>query len=167
MVGLDQATKAWIVAAIGPGSGERELALVGSTLRFVYVENRGAAFGLWQGQGLTLTLLAVAVLIGLVWYVARAEERTGWLTAGLGLIAGGALGNLADRIRLGYVVDFVAVGWWPRFNLADCAITLGVVCLLLHALHGTGQAEGANLVEKPVSSGTRAPARPGRSVAER
>lgn len=131
---LDQLSKAWIARALGPASDDHDRSLIGSAIRLVYVENRGAAFGLWQGRGGALTVLAVVVLAGVVWYGLRAGGRSGWLAVGVGLIAGGAIGNLLDRVRLGYVVDFVAVGWWPRFNVADSAISLGVVCVLVHAL---------------------------------
>jgi signal peptidase II len=134
VVGLDQAAKSWATRTLGPGAGLDQIELIGAAVRFVYVENRGAAFGILQGQGGVLALLALIVLAALVWYYIRTPLRGPWLAAGLGLIGGGAVGNLLDRVRLGFVVDFIAVGWWPRFNLADSAITLGVVCLALHAL---------------------------------
>lgn len=134
VVGLDQAAKGWVTRTLGPAADRHQIELIGATVRLVYVENQGAAFGLLQGLGGVLALLALVVLAGLVWYYLRTPVRGPWLAAGLGLIGGGAVGNLIDRVRLGYVVDFIAVGWWPRFNLADSAITLGVACLVLHAL---------------------------------
>ena len=131
---VDLLTKELVRATLGPGTGRGTIELIGRALALEYVENRGAAFGLFPGQGPLLTVLAVVVLGGLVWYYAGSGERSRWLVLGVGLIVGGALGNLGDRLRHGFVTDFVAVGAWPRFNVADSAITVGVVCLLLHAL---------------------------------
>lgn len=131
---LDQAAKAWVTAALGPGAGRQVIEVLGADVVLDYVENRGAAFGVLQGAGAVLVVLAVAVLGGLVWFCLRQPPGAWWGTGGVGLIMGGALGNLVDRVRLGYVVDFVAIGWWPRFNLADSAITIGIICLAIQSL---------------------------------
>jgi signal peptidase II len=81
-----------------------------------------------------LTLVAAAVVIALVVSYQRAQHTTWQLTTGLGMLLGGAVGNLMDRIRLGYVVDFVDVSAWPKFNVADSAITVGVILIAWHAL---------------------------------
>lgn len=141
---LDQGTKAWVTAALGPEAGRRVVELLGTLVVFDYVENRGAAFGVLQGAGALLAVLAVAVLGGLVWFCLRQPPGAWWAMVGIGLVMGGAVGNLVDRVRLGYVVDFVAVGWWPRFNLADGAITVGVVCLAIQSLWGDGMDQRAD-----------------------
>jgi signal peptidase II len=128
---LDQATKALIVAAIGPAQSASAINLVGGWMSLEYVENRGAAFGLFFGVGPLLPVVAVAVLLVLAWRVLRSPQQPLLNVVAFGLILGGALGNLVDRFRFGFVVDFVSVGWWPNFNLADSAICLGVVLMLL------------------------------------
>lgn len=137
VVAADQAAK----AAVGSGlvSGER-VELLGP-LRLTLTHNRGVAFGLADGGGAGLVLLTVAALavVGLIF--ARDPARRGaW--APVGLLAGGALGNLADRIRAGAVTDYVEIGAWPPFNLADVAITAGVVLLALAYLREEPLREG-------------------------
>ncbi len=93
--------------------------------------NRGSAFGMLQNAGVALTVLAL-VVAGLIIYYYPHIERDDWaVRIALGLQMGGALGNMIDRVHLGYVVDFISVGTFPVFNLADSAITLGVGFLLL------------------------------------
>lgn len=125
VLAIDQAAKAAIEAHLVPG----EYAEVLGPLELTLSHNRGVAFGLAGGAGVKLIVFTV-VALGVVGYLfAREPRRRGiWLAAGL--VAGGALGNLADRIRAGAVTDFVAVGSWPPFNLADVSITLGVLLLI-------------------------------------
>jgi signal peptidase II len=136
VVGLDQVAKAAVVDALGPDADRHRVDLLGSFLALHYVENAGAAFGVLRGQGVVVTVLALVVLGGLVVYYRRTGAAGLWAGASLGLLVGGAVGNLIDRARLGYVVDFVAVGPWPKFNLADSAITVGVLLLAAHGLAG-------------------------------
>src|SRR3979409_710976 len=139
VVVLDQFTKRLAEDRLGR-SAERSVPLpvVGDYLRFTYVENRGAAFGLLQDQTaffVFVACLVVVVIAASYRYLPRSGFR---LHLALGLQLGGALGNLIDRIRQGYVVDFVDFGyrsnWWPVFNVADSAIVVGVVLLALNAL---------------------------------
>jgi signal peptidase II len=96
----------------------------------VHVHNRGIAFGLFAGGGPVLVVLTYAALgLLLVYFARHASQRLLWLPTGL--LLGGAFGNLIDRARLGAVTDFVDPPWWPAFNLADAAITLGVLSLLV------------------------------------
>ena len=133
-VAVDQVTK-WLVGrTLGPGRADRRIEILEPVLALEYVENTGAAFGTFRGQGVLLSLLAVLVLSGLVVYYRRMAVPSRLATASLGLLAGGAVGNLLDRFRLGYVVDFVAVGVWPKFNVADSAITVGVALLAWQVL---------------------------------
>lgn len=119
---------------LGPDQPEHEVALVGSVVSLEYAENRGAAFGLFGGGNAILAVLAVVVLGGLALYYRRQAAPSGRVVVAVCLIAGGALGNLVDRLRLGHVVDFVAIGAWPNFNLADSAITVGVTLLVAQML---------------------------------
>lgn len=121
----DQAAKAAIEAHLVPGQFEEVLGPLELTLS----HNRGVAFGLAGGAGLKL-VLTTALALGVIGFLfSRNPQRPGmWLA--VGLVAGGAIGNLADRIRADAVTDFIAVGSWPAFNLADVAITLGVLLLV-------------------------------------
>lgn len=126
---LDQGTKVLVVGALGPGQPRHRSEVVPGLIDLHYVENRGAAFGILRGAGDLLAFLALAVLVFLVVAYRRIASSSPLGAVGIGLIGGGAIGNLLDRLRLGYVVDFVAIGPWPNFNLADSAITVGVLLL--------------------------------------
>jgi signal peptidase II len=132
---LDQAVKLGMTAWLGPDSAAHRWELAGRFLAFEYVENRGAAFGLLAGQTLLLALAAVVATLILLTGLARATATSRLVSIGLALVVGGALGNLIDRVRLGYVVDFLAVGIWPKFNVADCAITIGLLLLGWYAVN--------------------------------
>ena len=122
--------------------------------RFTHAQNTGSAFGLFQGNNFPLILVAIfgiAVLV-LVYYTQR--RRTTLLRTSLGLQIGGALGNLIDRIRLGHVTDFLDVGAWPVFNIADSSIVIGLV-LLGWIFVGPGSRTGQR---QPEASITAAPA---------
>lgn len=125
VVGLDQLTKHTIASSIAPGETRKFLPLVD----LVHVRNTGVAFGFLSGGGalvLVSTLIALAVLIG---YLAlRPERRLLWLPTGM--LVGGAVGNLIDRIASGSVTDFIKLPHWPAFNVADMSITFGVLVLL-------------------------------------
>jgi signal peptidase II len=133
----DQLTK-WLVMEYVLPAGKA--VTVTGFLNMVVVWNRGVSFGLfshdWPGAPWVLSALAVAIVVLLCLWLTRSQRR---LTAlSLGAIIGGAIGNVVDRARFGAVYDFVDVhyaGWhWPAFNLADSAITLGVVALLVDSL---------------------------------
>jgi signal peptidase II len=145
---VDQATKRLAEERLGR-SGVRSVPLpvVGDYLRFTYVENRGAAFGLLQDQTAFFVFVGVLV-IGVIAASYRYLPRSGFrLHLALGLQLGGAVGNLIDRVRQGYVVDFVDFGyhanWWPVFNVADSAIVIGVALLALNALGPTAAEDPA------------------------
>ncbi len=126
VVAADQAAKAAIEAHLVPGENVGVLGPLELTLS----HNQGVAFGLAGGAGVGLVLVTLAAL-GVIGYLfARNPIRPGMWVA-VGLLAGGAIGNLIDRVRADAVTDFIAVGSWPPFNLADVAITLGVVLLVL------------------------------------
>ena len=127
---IDQLAKFLIVAAIGPGRLEPRVEVVDGWLALEYTQNRGAAFGVLSGLVPTLVAASIAILTGLVMLHLRQATPAFWQTVAIGLISGGALGNLFDRVRLGHVVDFLSVGPWPNFNIADSAITVGVLILV-------------------------------------
>ncbi len=124
VLAIDQAAKAAIEAHIVPG----EYVDVLGPLEFTLSHNRGVAFGLAGGAGVKLVLVT-ALALGVVGYLFARDPRRPGMWVATGLVAGGALGNLVDRIRAGAVTDFVAIGSWPPFNLADVSITLGVLLL--------------------------------------
>ena len=124
-VAADQASKAIVRATIDRGDAV-ELIL---GLELVNVRNRGIAFGMFSDGGVLLVLFAVGALAALLVFFARHRDRPlVWLPTGL--LIGGATGNLIDRTREGAVTDFIDLSWWPAFNVADIAITLGVLSLL-------------------------------------
>lgn len=126
---LDQLSKVVVYNEIGPG-GTRRIVDVLPGLKFVFVRNTGSAFGLFQGQSSALTILTFVAIGFLAIYFIRNARNDALLAIGLGLMLGGAVGNLIDRIRYDYVIDFIRVPRWPTFNIADSAITVGVIILL-------------------------------------
>jgi signal peptidase II len=139
IVVLDQLTKAIVLAFFVP-NGLDDGTRVAPFFNLVLTYNRGVSFGLFSAGGgrgaLVFSLVAGAIVAGLLWWLARAESPL--LAVSIGLIVGGAVGNVTDRIRLGAVVDFLDFhlgSWhWPAFNLADSAICLGVAAMLLDGL---------------------------------
>lgn len=131
----DQATKATVRASVD--RGERVDLVLG--LQVVNVRNPGIAFGLLHEGGALLILITSVTLLALLTWFATGPRRPGLWTA-VGLLVGGALGNLVDRLRDGEVTDFIDPPLWPAFNLADIAITLGVLAIVLSALAGEGRA---------------------------
>ena len=103
-------------------------------MRLTYVENRGSAFGLFQNQTLFFIVIGVLVIGGILIGQRFIPAHRTTLTICLGMMLGGAAGNLLDRIRFGHVFDFIDLGWWPVFNVADSAIVVGVVILVYHLL---------------------------------
>jgi signal peptidase II len=125
VVVADQATKALIRADVELGS--RDGVLPG--VEIVHVRNRGVAFGLFSDGGLVLIVIGVGSLVALLAFFATHSRRPlVWLPTGL--LLGGAAGNLIDRLREGFVTDFVKLPFWPAFNVADSCITIGVLSLL-------------------------------------
>ncbi|MDV6275494.1 signal peptidase II [Rhodococcus erythropolis] len=133
----DILTKVWAVAAVKPG---QPIEIIGDVVTFTMVRNPGAAFSMATSMTWILTLVAIGVVIGVI-KIGR-TLRSPWWALGLGLVLGGALGNLVDRffrspgIMRGHVVDFVSVGWWPVFNIADSAIVCGAILLVVLTLFG-------------------------------
>lgn len=127
VVAADQVTKRMVESDIELGHGRDGVAF----LDLVHVRNNGVAFGLLSGGG---TALVVALTLGalvavLIWFAREPARPLAWVPTGL--LVGGALGNLIDRVRQGSVTDFLKIPHWPAFNLADAAITVGVVTLVI------------------------------------
>ena len=109
-------------------------------LKLTLSHNEGVAFGLADGGGVLLVAITLIALGVVLWLFARDPARPGMWVA-TGLLAGGAFGNLIDRIRHGHVTDFIELPHWPPFNLADCGITCGVVILLVIYVREAERAE--------------------------
>ena len=139
---LDQLTKSWIVANIRLGQPVR---IVDDYLRLSLSHNDGALFGLFREQALVFATFSVVVIGLIVWYQSRVGQSLVATTA-LGLLLGGAFGNLADRLQYGYVIDFVDAGIgtfrWYTFNVADASISCAIVLLILLALRPEGLEPG-------------------------
>jgi signal peptidase II len=126
----DQLTKLWAKSALASNPLPPNHYIV----RLTYVENEGAAFGLLTNEHLLMAFTAVMVIATIVIYYRYPYWGHPVLKTGLGLVLGGAVGNLIDRLRLGFVVDFIDFRVWPVFNLADSAITIGVTMLAFYFL---------------------------------
>lgn len=130
---VDQLAKAWLVSFLSPGE---RVEVVGDYVRLIHSQNTGALFGLFRDQALFFAIVSVGVVGVIVWFH-HSSGRNTVLSVALGLLLGGALGNMADRFRIGYVVDFVDVGLgglrFYTFNIADSAISLALLLLLATA----------------------------------
>lgn len=133
VVALDQLTKAWAISALADGP----IAIIDTTVQFRLARNTGAAFSLFASGGPIVGIIAVGVVILI--FVALGDASRRLEAVALGLVLGGAVGNLLDRafrgddFLSGAVVDFVYTSFFPTFNVADTAITFGVALLLLSA----------------------------------
>jgi signal peptidase II len=126
VIGLDQLTKHTIASSIKLGQVKHVI----PGLRLVHVRNPGVAFGFLAGGGALVYVVTAAALLALIFYLAIRPARP-WLWLPTGMLIGGAISNLIDRIVQGSVTDFIKLPDWPAFNLADMSITVGVVVLVL------------------------------------
>lgn len=149
MIVLDQATKLWVSDSMEVWTGE---VIIPGFFNLVHVLNRGAAWGFLDSEHISwqrpLFIAITFLALGFIGYMLKTtESRDKWMITGLGLIAGGAVGNLIDRVRLGVVVDFLDfyVGnyHWPAFNVADIALTVGAGCILLSMFLNRNQGDAA------------------------
>jgi signal peptidase II len=131
---VDQSSKAWAVRALRYGD---ERTIIRRVLDFVYTENRGIAFGQLQEGGRFgrwfFVVLAIGAAMAVFFYFLRTPRNDDRVLGACALLLAGILGNLTDRVRLGYVIDFIALhagSWhWPTFNIADASITIGALLL--------------------------------------
>jgi len=126
-VGADQLTKAIVTSRLGL---DEEVHVLGP-LSIRHVQNSGIAFGLFASATSLVILLTAAAVAWMLYFFARSGARHPVLPVALGLVIGGSLSNLVDRVRLGHVTDFLDFKFWPAFNLADSFIVVGVAILLL------------------------------------
>jgi signal peptidase II len=134
IVGVDQLTKSWAVSALADGPQH----IIGDTVTLELARNSGSAFSGFQRYTPVLAVLAIGITILIARAVRHATDS--WVIVGLVLVLGGALGNLTDRLARspgflrGHVVDFIAIGWWPVFNIADSCVTVGAAVLIVRTL---------------------------------
>jgi signal peptidase II len=133
ILAADQLTKALVVANLAVGEKAR---LLGDLVQVWHAQNRGAAFSLFQG-GTVLFLIVSVLSIGMVAYFHHSlRDRSPWLHVVLGIILGGTLGNFIDRLRQGYVTDWLSVGIgdtrWPTFNVADSSVVIGIGVVVVY-----------------------------------
>ncbi len=130
VLAADQLSKAWAITQLGPEPYERFLSPGPAWFNLIYAQNTGVAFGLFQNMPVLFTFSSILITVGAVYtYVRHLPNQSLTVQLAMGLLLGGALGNISDRLRYGYVVDLISLGWWPVFNLADSAITIGVFLL--------------------------------------
>src|SRR5262245_42732042 len=122
----DQVTKHIVTSTLSLDESEHVI----GPLSIHHVENSGIAFGLFSSATAVVTVVTAVAVLWMIVYFARSGSRHPVLPAALGLLIGGSLSNLVDRIRLHHVTDFIDLRWWPAFNLADSFIVVGVVILL-------------------------------------
>jgi signal peptidase II len=132
LVAVDQITKFLVEGKMREGL---EVPILSGLFSLTRVHNTGVAFGMAQGNNLLTGLLALGILIFAGWMAREWDWRKRWVQVVAGLVAGGAVGNLIDRMRVGYVIDFLDFHYgrwsWPAFNVADAAISIGVGVLVL------------------------------------
>jgi len=133
IVALDQWTKWWIRQNLPFEATWIPAGLEGLRpyARFVHWHNSGAAFGMFQEGGMVFTVLAILVVAAILYYFPKVDHADWPVRLAMVLQLGGAAGNLIDRLFVGEVTDFISIGTFPVFNVADSAITLGVIVLLV------------------------------------
>jgi signal peptidase II len=134
IIALDQASKVWIRQTLLPYQSTMPIRWLEPYVVFTHVENPGAAFGMGQGLGTVFVFAAFFAVALIVLYFRRFVHESRLLGIALGLQLGGAVGNLIDRLTIGAVTDFINLGWFPVFNVADSAITVGSILLAYYAL---------------------------------
>ncbi|MDR3590297.1 MAG: signal peptidase II [Negativicutes bacterium] len=129
---LDQAVKYYIQSRMVPGMS---IPVVDGVFHITYVLNPGAAFGILEHQTVFFLAVAVILIVVIGYYYRRIPPGYRLLRVGIGLQVGGAAGNFIDRVKTGYVVDFLDFRVWPVFNVADMAIVTGVALILYDVLY--------------------------------
>ncbi len=131
----DQVTKALVVANLAVGE---KSPLVGDLVQVWHAQNRGAAFSLFQGGAVVFLIVSVLSIVMVAYFHRSLRDRSPWMHVVLGIVLGGTLGNFTDRLRQGYVTDWLSVGIgdtrWPTFNVADSSVVIGIGILVVYLL---------------------------------
>jgi signal peptidase II len=129
----DQATKAVVVSSLAVGE---KAELLGDVVQVWHAQNRGAAFSLFQGGTIIFLVVSVLSIVMVAYFYRSFRDRSPWLHLVLGIVLGGTLGNFTDRLRQGYVTDWLSIGIgdtrWPTFNVADSSVVVGIGILVLY-----------------------------------
>jgi signal peptidase II len=134
VVGIDRLSKIYFTHLLGL---DESLSVIRNVLHFTLVHNTGIAFGLFKDCGAVffiIPLILTGLLVYNIYYYRHSEHLNRTYVVAFSLILGGAIGNLIDRIALGYVIDFIDLRVWPVFNIADSAITVGAAIILLRCI---------------------------------
>lgn len=124
----DQVSKAMVRSGLEVGES---IPLIDGIISLTHVRNAGAAFGLFPGKLPLFITVSAVVLGGIAWVWWKLKPEGRWITVALGLVAGGAMGNMIDRVVAGRVTDFFDLGWFPVFNVADVSLDVGVLILIV------------------------------------
>ena len=152
LVAIDQWTKHAVEAFPGELLAAVPMAVLGGAFHITYARNTGGAFGIMSGETVSIVLLVISVVaLGFIAWYYWMYRSSGWMRAAMTLIAAGAVGNLIDRLRLGYVVDFIDVDigsyQWPFFNVADSAICTGAAMLVIYLARHRSQRSGTEVID--------------------
>ena len=131
LIALDQWTKAIVRQNLDLGEMWMPLEWLSPYARIVHWYNTGVAFGMFQDKNLLFSILALAISVFLIIFYPKLTEEDWFLRIALGMQLGGSLGNLIDRLTIGHVTDFISVGNFPVFNIADASISVGVAVMIL------------------------------------
>jgi signal peptidase II len=134
IVALDQWTKILVTHKMAVGEGFSPIAFLGDFFTIVHWRNTGAAFGLFQNANTILLVVSIIIAIAVLFYYQVVNTKDWLAKVSLTLIFAGAAGNIIDRIKFGYVIDFLSFGHFPVFNVADSAVTVGVFLMVFHYL---------------------------------
>lgn len=145
---IDQASKFLVITNLAYGESWSPILALNRIFKFTFITNTGAAFGMLPQFGNIFTVVALVVIFAIITLHNYLPTENFWVRLSLGLQLGGAMGNVLDRLVRGYVVDFVDIGFWPIFNVADLAIVLGVMIL---AYHLWDEEESDSPPEKPLA----------------
>jgi signal peptidase II len=131
----DQVTKALVVANLAVGEHAE---IVGDLVQVWHAQNRGASFSLFQGWSIVFLVVSILSIVMVAYFHRSLREGSPWLHVVLGVVLGGTLGNFIDRLRQGYVTDWLSIGIgetrWPTFNVADSSLVIGIGILVLYLL---------------------------------
>ena len=130
ILSLDQISKYIVIQNLKLGESVPNSGI----FRFTHAQNTGTAFSLFQNQTDILTIVSFVAIVLIIFIYLSIEKPSNYIYLSYGLLFGGALGNLIDRVRLGYVTDFFDVGFWPIFNIADSAISIGIIIMIFNYL---------------------------------
>ena len=136
LAAIDQIIKYFIVSELKPVG---TVNVLGDVFKLTYVENRGVAFGMFSGMQWVFILLTSALLAAIIFYMFKKRPKSKFFYITVALIIGGGIGNLIDRVRLGYVIDYIEPLFvdFAVFNFADCLITVGAALMVVWAIRGT------------------------------